>query len=139
MRGIGRPQKIDRQEVVGTVVALERWMSLNHERRLANDLMISQRIVDQLGAFPGVAARVNPNVIGQHAHGVIAEFEDAAGISPAELATRLRSGDPAIWTLVDPRSGHLVINTFGLLSGEEDTVASRVREVVLRASENVGR
>ena len=139
VRGIGRPQKIDRQEVVGTVVALERWMSLNHEGRLANDLMISRRIVDQLGALPGVAARVNPNVIGQHAHGVIAEFEDAAGISPAELATRLRSGDPVIWTLVDPRSGHLVINTFGLLPGEEDIVASRVREVVLRASENVGR
>ena len=133
VKGVGRPQKIDRQEVVGTVVALQRWMTLDHEQRLANDLKISERIVDHLADLPGVAPRVNPNVIGQQAYGVIAEIEDSAGISPTQLTKQLRSGDPPIWTLVDPKSGHLVINTSGLLPGQENIVGSRIRELVLRA------
>ena len=35
IRGVGRPQKIDRQEIVGVVAAVKRWMTMNHEERLA--------------------------------------------------------------------------------------------------------
>ncbi|MDP6416418.1 MAG: hypothetical protein QGG54_15525, partial [Gammaproteobacteria bacterium] len=34
IRGIGRPHKIDRQEIMGAVAAVQRWMTLNHEERL---------------------------------------------------------------------------------------------------------
>ena len=35
IRGIGRPQKVDRQEMIGSVAAVRRWMTMNHEERLA--------------------------------------------------------------------------------------------------------
>ena len=34
-KGIGRPLKLDRQEIVGVTVALQEWMSMDHEKRLA--------------------------------------------------------------------------------------------------------
>ena len=39
IRGLGRPQKVDRQEIIGCVVAVERWMGLNHEERLSLSLI----------------------------------------------------------------------------------------------------
>ena len=35
IRGIGRPHKIDRQEIIGVYTAVKRWMGLNHEERLS--------------------------------------------------------------------------------------------------------
>ncbi|MEC9451550.1 MAG: aminotransferase class I/II-fold pyridoxal phosphate-dependent enzyme, partial [Chloroflexota bacterium] len=35
VRGVGRPQKIDRQEIIGAVTAAKIWMNMNHEDRLA--------------------------------------------------------------------------------------------------------
>ena len=35
VRGVGRPQKIDRQEMIGAVAAVKLWVSLNHEDRLS--------------------------------------------------------------------------------------------------------
>ena len=36
IRGIGRPHKVDRQEMVGVVAAVRHWMTINHEERLAS-------------------------------------------------------------------------------------------------------
>ena len=35
VRGVGRPAKIDRQELVGTLVAVEQWCAADHEARIA--------------------------------------------------------------------------------------------------------
>ena len=35
IRGVGRPHKVDRQEMMGCVTAVQRWFKLDHESRLA--------------------------------------------------------------------------------------------------------
>ncbi len=51
-RTIGRPMKVDRQEVVAAVVALREWLTLNHEERL---LKYGERADVILAGLEGVA------------------------------------------------------------------------------------
>ncbi|GIS68675.1 MAG: hypothetical protein CM1200mP8_2330 [Chloroflexota bacterium] len=52
IRGLGRPQKVDRQEIIGCVVAVERWMGLNHEERLSKAETMTQTIIDKIKHIP---------------------------------------------------------------------------------------
>ena len=47
VRGVGRPQKIDRQEIIGAVEAAKIWMNINHEDRLAKAEKICIKILNK--------------------------------------------------------------------------------------------
>lgn len=127
VRGIGRPQKIDRQEIVGCVEATRRWMSLNHEERLADGEQGSMYIVNTLASIPGVSATFVDNVIGHHAFGVKLDVDPAiVGMTNYDVVDRLKEGDPPIWTRVRDQDSFIVITTFGLKPGEEKIVAERI-------------
>ena len=48
IRGVGRPQKIDRQEIIGAVAAVKLWTTINHEDRLSNAYKIRETIASYL-------------------------------------------------------------------------------------------
>ena len=45
---LGRPLKLDRQEVVAVVVALREWLSMDHKVRIAEHWVRADRIIDNL-------------------------------------------------------------------------------------------
>ena len=51
IRGIGRPHKIDRQEIIGVYTAVKRWMGLNHEERLSYEETKTLNIINELSAI----------------------------------------------------------------------------------------
>src|SRR5439155_8000160 len=53
---IGRGQKVNREEIVGLVIALEQYVKLDHETMLAKWSRRSRYIVDQLKGVPGLSA-----------------------------------------------------------------------------------
>ena len=57
IRGVGRPQKVDRQEIVGAVAAVRHWMTMNHEERLAKAEGQCQTILSPLLGIPGLKRR----------------------------------------------------------------------------------
>ena len=129
VRGVGRPQKVDRQEVLGAVAAVKRWMSLNHEDRLADYEHRSRFVLGCMAGLPGVDAELIENVVGHNAFGVRIHADAAVtGVSLREVVDRLKAGAPPIWTRVREGEEWMDIHVFGLAPGQEAIVGERVAQ-----------
>ncbi len=127
IRGVGRPQKIDRQEMIGAVAAVRRWMTMNHEDRLADSERRTRAILGAVAGIPGLRAELIDNVIGHQPYGLKLWVDPAvAGFDIYDLRDRLRDGDPPVWTRVRDEDDFIAIHMFGLNPGEETTVGERI-------------
>jgi len=96
---IGRPMKVDRQEIVAVVVALREWLAMDHEARYQAYAERIDLLLTALKAIPGVdAQRVSAL---EQPTPVIREGIRIRLASPAaadSLAQLLKDGEPSIWT-----------------------------------------
>ncbi len=131
IRGIGRPHKIDRQEIVGVVAAVGRWMTLNHEDRLAEAEDQSRAILKPLQGIPGLTAELNPNIMGHQPFGVFVSIDpDIVGFTIDDLVVKLREGDPSIWTRASLDAPRIEIHVFGLSEGQPELVGNAIAAAV---------
>ena len=99
IRGIGRPMKVDRQEIIGVTVAVHEWVTMNHEERLALAEKQSSVMLAPLQNIKGVNAKIINNIIGNQPFGVKVEiYENITGISAEDLVEKLKSLNTPIWT-----------------------------------------
>jgi L-seryl-tRNA(Ser) seleniumtransferase len=126
---LGRPMKVGKEELVGLLAAVERYLRLDHGKRMADFEATVRSWVDALGALPGVAAaRAFPNEAGQPVPRAALAIDPAAGLTATELCRRLWEGDPAI--AVDARDGVVYLTPDCLEPGEEAVVAERIAALV---------
>jgi L-seryl-tRNA(Ser) seleniumtransferase len=131
VRGIGRPQKIDRQEIMGVVAAVGRWMTLDHENRLSIAEGQSQEILRPLQGIPGVTVSLNTNIMGHQPYGVFVSLDpDIVGFTNDDLVQKLRDGDPSIWTRVPEGATQLELHVFGLGDGQAELVGNAIAAAV---------
>ncbi|MCI0789886.1 MAG: hypothetical protein J4N88_09945 [Chloroflexi bacterium] len=127
IRGVGRPQKVDRQEMVGVVAAVRRWMTMDHEERLAGIETKCSNMLAPLLGIPGVTAKLMDNIIGYQPYGVTLEVDaTVTGISCHDIVDRLKAGDPPIWTRVREGDTGIILHAFGLNDGEDKVVGDRI-------------
>ena len=127
IRGVGRPQKVDRQEMVGAVAAVRRWMTMNHEERLAETETKCRNMLDPLRGIPGVTVELIDNIIGHQPYGVTLEVDSSVtGFSAHDVVDRLKAGDPPIWTRVKEGDTGIILHAFGLNEGEDKIVGQRI-------------
>ena len=127
IRGVGRPQKVDRQEMVGAVAAVRRWMTMNHEERLAETETKCRNMLNPLQGIPGVTVELLDNIIGHQPYGVTLEVDSSVtGISGHDVVDLLKAGDPPIWTRVREGDTGIVLHAFGLNEGEDKIVGQRI-------------
>ena len=127
IRGVGRPQKVDRQEMVGAVAAVRRWMTLNHDERLAETEAKCRNMLEPLQGIPGVTVEMIDNIIGHQPYGVTLEVDAAVtGISAHDVVDRLKAGNPPIWTRVREGDTGIILHAFGLNEGEDKIVGERI-------------
>ena len=127
VRGIGRPQKVDRQEMVGAVAAIKRWMTMNHEDRLADAERRSGKMVARLQGIPGVTVTALSNVVGHLAFGLRLDFDAGiTGMTADEVVAELKKGDPPVFTRTRVGEAFITIHVFALRDGEEDLVGARI-------------
>ena len=113
--------------MIGAVAATKRWLTMDHESRLAEVEQRSQTILTPLRNIPGLKAEMIDNIIGHQPFGVHLEVDpDVAGFTAQELVDRLKAGDPPIWTRVREGEEHIDIHVFGLYEGEEQLVGERI-------------
>ena len=133
IRGVGRPQKVDRQEMMGVLAAVRRWMTMNHEERLADSESKSQTILASLQGIPGVRAELINNVIGHQAFGLTLSIDPGvAGMTVHDVVTQLKEGDPPIWTRAREGDDQIIIHVFGLKDGEDAVVGQRIATLLKR-------
>ena len=135
VRGVGRPQKIDRQEIIGAVSAAKIWMNMNHEDRLAKAENTCIRIASYLEGIEGINVEVQKNTLGHDPHGVRITLT-RSDASLLQVQENLKNGTPRIWMRCDQdMQGNFNgttarISPFGLYEGEADIVGKRLAEEI---------
>ena len=130
IRGVGRPHKVDRQEMMGALAAVERWFRIDHEDRLAQAEQESMAIINELRDVPGVNASLIDNIVAHQPFGVTVGVDaDVVGFNNEALVKKLRELDPPIWTRTMDNAP-LQIHVFGLNPGEAELVGKSIAQVV---------
>ena len=130
IRGVGRPHKVDRQEMMGALAAVERWFRIDHEDRLAQAEQESMAIINELRDVPGVNASLIDNIVAHQPFGVTVGLDaDVVGFDNEVLVMKLRELDPPIWTRTMDNAP-LQIHVFGLNPGEAELVGKSIAQVV---------
>ena len=125
---VGRPLKLDRQEIVAVVVALEEWMSMDHDARIADHWRKADHIEDQLCEIPHVstARHVEDNSL---SNGVMLTIDEKSlGITASQVIDELKKGDPSIWTRGSKNRIRIAIAH--LIEDEVNTVITRLRQIL---------
>lgn len=133
-RSIGRGYKLDRQEIVGTLAALKRWVMMDHMKERVNPAR--QKIQALESALTDVSQlkfhswpETLVDGIGYHQLGVRIEFEGNTPVEVAKLERELRNGDPSIWAYYHGGNS-IEVNALYLADGDEKILASRIRELL---------
>ena len=124
--GVGRPLKIDRQEVVGVVAALRHWLEMDHGERFAAAAGRARNLCAALQGLEGV--ELPPDTGEGMATLALRLDEEALGKTAADLDEELRGGNPSIWT--DPGDGVIRFFMFTVEDGDELVIAGRLRELL---------
>lgn len=123
--------KTGREEMLGLLAAVKRYLSLDFAALSAEYETIIETWLDEIGALPGLAVtRVYPNEAGQPIPRLRIEIDsDTLGVGAAELRDRLRSGTPGIAVALADDNG-LLLTPDLLQDGEAPTVVQQLRAAV---------
>lgn len=132
-RSFGRPFKLDRQIVVGVIVALQEWMSMDHEQRWAGYAQKVRNMARFLQDIPAISLdpccfTMDERLVPGPVNCLAVRFSPQSGFQPESVTDALRQGDPCIATAVVGDALVLAVDT--LLENEEWTVAERLRETL---------
>jgi L-seryl-tRNA(Ser) seleniumtransferase len=131
---IGRGMKVGKEEVIGLVVALERFVQQDHAAEMARWQARAERIVARLQGVAGLTARTAINTSGF----IDADLAWDQAIIPLDrdgLRRLLKEGSPRVELEVvitnDPGTTmwHATARTRTMRDGEELLVADRLRQV----------
>ena len=127
VNGIGRGLKVGKEEIVGVVAALERYVALDEDKEIAAWNGKARWLADQLQGIDGLEARYELNTHGYHDVELVWD-EAVIPLSREDVVRLLRAGDPRIiFDGPGPR-------TLQLEQGEVELVARRLRELFTTGS-----
>lgn len=133
-RSVGRGYKLDRQEIVGTLAALQRWVTIDHDKER---IQPAHERINELKALlsdvPDLEFSIWPEElvdgIGYHQLGLKITFENLSPNAVANLNNRLRDGDPSVW-LYYHGGNSLEINALHLADGDEKIISDQIKKLM---------
>jgi len=136
-RCVGRPMKVCKEEVVGLITALELFVRQDHEAVWKAWREKARYIVDALHGIPALKVWLDEDPTTREGPVAVVNAEPSwQGIHLRDVPEKLMTGDPPI--LVGFHSSgfsehldELVVCTANLKDGEEETVAARLRKVLV--------
>ena len=140
---VGRGMKVAKEQIVGMVAAVD-WLLEQSDDKLQAEYLRRTAIIQQaVSSIPSVTTRIFTPPIANHVPHLIIDIDPKRiGTTPREVAEELRNGTPSIElnpaTGTDGRgltgtSNSIVLSTWMLEEGEEHTVATRLRSVLMKA------
>jgi uncharacterized pyridoxal phosphate-dependent enzyme len=126
---VGRGMKVNKEEMVGMLAAVELYLAKDHAAEQREFEKRAETIRSAALSVPGVKAEIFvPEVANHVPHVRISWDAVAAGLTAADVVTKLREGDPSIGTRSENET--LVIGVWMMRAGEDKVVAKRLRQVL---------
>jgi L-seryl-tRNA(Ser) seleniumtransferase len=127
--GICRAMKVGKEEIIGLLAAVERFLKLDHDAEWRTWETRASEIIAVLHKNPGVNARRDVPMIANHSPHVVLKWSPwHAAITAHEFAARLLAGDPPIAVLAEGEHT-LRIAVWTLREDEHRTVATKISEM----------
>ena len=126
---IGRGMKVNKEEMLGMMVALELYVKKNHEQERREFDKRADIIQKSATEVPGVKAEIFvPDIANHVPHIRISWDADAKKMTAADVVRALRDGEPSIGTRAEGAT--IVIGVWMMQQGEDKIVARRLRQVL---------
>jgi L-seryl-tRNA(Ser) seleniumtransferase len=128
---IARGMKVNKEEMLGMLVALELYLKRDHEAEWKEWERRVKVIVDSIHDLPTIHTETFVPEIANHVPHLRITWDQAAiRLSPPEVMKRLREGKPSIEVTPLTNPKNLVIGVWMMERGDEKAVARRLREVL---------
>ncbi len=136
-QGVGRAAKTSKEEIVGLVTALELFLAEDEEAEMNRYREVCTSIVDAMRDIPGIRAVVEQDAVNRVLPHAVVYFEPSwDGPSGHAIQVALAQGDPHIYVQQGPHQGgyfdEIAIDPINLQSGDEESIATRLREELTR-------
>ena len=126
---IGRGMKVNKEEMLGMLVALELYVKKNHDHEKREFEKRAETIQKAAQSIPGVKADIFVPEVANHVPHVRISWDSASkGMDAAQVVSALRAGEPSIGTRSE--GGALVVGIWMMRPGEDKIVARRLRQVL---------
>lgn len=130
-RIFGRPFKLDRQLVVGVVLALQEWLAMDHRARFEDYRRKVNQIAEGIADIPGIAAEpgcftMQETFQSEPVNCLIIHLLADSAMDASELDQTLRAGDPVIRTIVEEGFIAVVVETVS--EQDVEVIITRLRD-----------
>ena len=141
--GVARGQKVAKEQIVGMVAAID-WLLNQTDEGMQKEFQDrAERVITELKGVPSIEARIFVPPLANRVPHLLVRYDQAQlKISPKEVLTKLRAGDPSIE--LNPASGAthggsaglpvdantLVVGVWMLQPGEDRIVGRRLKEIL---------
>ena len=129
---IGRGMKVNKEEIVGMYVALEKYINQDHDAEWKMWESKIDSIKTAVNSVEGVTTEISVPPIANHTPLLFIKWDESkVKTNNKDLMLKLRNGSPSIEVMANGTG--INITVFMLQEGEEKIVAKRVREELLLA------
>jgi uncharacterized pyridoxal phosphate-dependent enzyme len=129
---IGRGMKVNKEEILGMYVALEKYVNQDHDAEWKMWESKIETIAKSVNSIDGVTTEVSVPPIANHTPLLFIKWDELkVKTTNKDLMLKLRNGHPSIEVMANATG--INITVFMLQDGEEKIVAKRLREELLLA------
>jgi len=130
---VGRGMKVNKEEILGMLVAIEVYLSRDHKADWALWEKQTKIIAEAAASVPGVTPEFHVPAVANHVPSLRLRWDTRkVKIAPDQAREALRTGHPSIETMGGNET--IDITTWMMIPGEERIVASRIKEILQKAS-----
>jgi D-glucosaminate-6-phosphate ammonia-lyase len=131
---VGRAAKAAKEDIVGLIVALERYLALDHAAELARWEAQAEYMLERFDGLPGVEARTLYDGREHITPRVELRFTPTSGIDAHDLVLAMEQGDTRVY-LFEPNGpsavpNSVIINTHTMQPGDEKIIAEVLRPAI---------
>lgn len=129
---IGRGMKVNKEEILGMLVAIEVYLARDHKADWALWEKQVKMISDAAASVPGAKPEIHVPEVANHVPSIRLTWDTSKiKLTPDEFRNALRNGHPSIETVGGP--DFVGITTWMMIPGEERIVSRRIKEVLSNA------
>jgi D-glucosaminate-6-phosphate ammonia-lyase len=125
---VGRGMKVNKEEMVGMLVALELFLKKDHALENSEFEKRAELIRSSAAKVPGVKAEVFVPPVSNHVPHVRVSWEGATEVAATDLVKAMKDGEPSIGIRSEKET--LVLGVWMMQPGEDKVVARRLRQVL---------